>query len=160
MALESRKESEQAAQAMVDALRMSAQAGVVRSFTDEGKSCETVLKAVRAKLDGQPEMDDLRPHLERILTAFGPFELPSRDAAPLQQEISSEFGSTRLSMRERDVLQFLAQGMPNKRIATTMNVSVDTVKWHLKNIFGKLDAADRFQAIDKARRAGLIPRQP
>jgi LuxR family maltose regulon positive regulatory protein len=63
-------------------------------------------------------------------------------------------------MRERDVLQFLAQGMPNKRIATTMNVSVDTVKWHLKNIFGKLDAADRFQAIDKARRAGLIPRQP
>ncbi|NMG42140.1 helix-turn-helix transcriptional regulator [Aromatoleum toluvorans] len=74
--------------------------------------------------------------------------------------MSPEVGSFKLSMRERDVLQFLAQGMPNKRIATTMNVSIDTVKWHLKNIFSKLDAADRFQVIEKARLAGLIARLP
>jgi LuxR family maltose regulon positive regulatory protein len=62
----------------------------------------------------------------------------------------------RLSAREKDVLNFLVQGMPNKRIATTMNVSIDTVKWHLKNLFSKLDVADRLQAVDKARKFDLL----
>lgn len=161
MALESQKEREGAEQEMGDALRLSAWAGVVRSFTDEGKSCEIVLKAISAKLDwGKPDLDGVRIHLDRILASFGSCQQPIPDTGATRREISPEFGSFKLSMRERDVLQFLAQGMPNKRIATTMNVSIDTVKWHLKNIFSKLDAADRFQAIEKARLAGLIARLP
>ncbi|RJG04333.1 LuxR family transcriptional regulator [Noviherbaspirillum sedimenti] len=76
--------------------------------------------------------------------------------SPRREEDYANTGPNRLSTRECDVLKLLAQGMPNKRIAATMNVSIDTVKWHLKNIFGKLDVVDRVDAVDKARRTGII----
>lgn len=161
LALEGQRQRAAALQVMIGALRMSAPAGAIRSFTDEGKACEILLKAARTKLGLElPEADDVRAHLERILDSFAPVHGLGSDTATIRQERLTEFGSNKLSMREKDVLLLLAQGMPNKRIATTMNVSVNTVKWHLKNIFTKLGAADRLQAIDKARRAGLIPQQP
>ena len=41
--------------------------------------------------------------------------------------------------------------MPNKKIARAINVSPETVKWHLKNIFGKLGVAGRDEAVGRAR---------
>ncbi|MNV87077.1 Spore germination protein GerE [compost metagenome] len=52
-----------------------------------------------------------------------------------------------LSDRERDVLGLLAQAMPNKKIALALGLSIDTVKWHLKNIYGKLGVAGRDEAV-------------
>ncbi|MFA7282440.1 MAG: LuxR C-terminal-related transcriptional regulator, partial [Sterolibacterium sp.] len=57
---------------------------------------------------------------------------------------------------EREILNLLSRGMPNKRIAHTLNVSVDTVKWHLKNLYSKLGTSSRFDAVQCARRHGLI----
>jgi LuxR family maltose regulon positive regulatory protein len=59
-----------------------------------------------------------------------------------------------LSERERDVLALLAQAMPNKKIALALGLSIDTVKWHLKNIYGKLGAAGRDEAVAWARGVG------
>ena len=52
-----------------------------------------------------------------------------------------------LSERERDVLGLLVQAMPNKKIALALGLSIDTVKWHLKNIYGKLGVAGRDEAV-------------
>ncbi|MNW03769.1 Transcriptional regulatory protein LiaR [compost metagenome] len=52
-----------------------------------------------------------------------------------------------LSERERDVLGLLAQAMPNKKIALALGLSIDTVKWHLKNIYGKLGVSGRDEAV-------------
>ncbi|WP_340524879.1 LuxR C-terminal-related transcriptional regulator, partial [Cupriavidus necator] len=56
-----------------------------------------------------------------------------------------------LSEREREILGLLAQAMSNKRIARVLNVSAETVKWHLKNIYAKLGVAGRGGAAARLR---------
>ena len=62
-----------------------------------------------------------------------------------------------LSKREMEILDLLAKGHSNQEIASTLFVSVSTVKTHLQNLFEKLDVKRRTQAIEKARRLNLIP---
>lgn len=61
-----------------------------------------------------------------------------------------------LTAREREVLQMLAQGRGNKGIATRLNISEHTVKFHVASILGKLGAATRTEAVSLALRRGLI----
>lgn len=61
-----------------------------------------------------------------------------------------------LSEREREVLVMLAQGIPNKEIADKLHIAEGTVKNHVSNILGKLQAQNRTEAADIARRRGLI----
>ena len=62
-----------------------------------------------------------------------------------------------LTDRELDVLRLVSDGCANKVIARRLNVSEDTVKTHLKNIFLKLDVTDRTHAAVLALKRGLIP---
>ncbi len=55
----------------------------------------------------------------------------------------------KLSQREREVLEHLAQGMPYKEIATLLSVSLDTVRVHIKGIYGKLHVHSRGEAVAK-----------
>jgi LuxR family maltose regulon positive regulatory protein len=61
-----------------------------------------------------------------------------------------------LTAKEAEVLHLLGKGLPNKLIARTLDVSSETVKWHLKNVFLKLSAGSRRQAVDRARMLGLV----
>ena len=61
-----------------------------------------------------------------------------------------------LTPRESEVLQLLAQGMPNKQIALELAISEHTVKYHVNAILGKLGAQSRTEAVVRATRAGLI----
>ena len=61
-----------------------------------------------------------------------------------------------LSDREREVLVMLAQGIANKEIADKLHIAEGTVKNHVSNILAKLQAHNRTQAADIARRRGLI----
>ena len=62
-----------------------------------------------------------------------------------------------LSAREHQVLGFLAGGHSNKEIARLLGISPHTVKTHVANVLGKLDANRRTQAIRNARRLGILP---
>jgi LuxR family maltose regulon positive regulatory protein len=62
-----------------------------------------------------------------------------------------------LSERELEVLSLLAAGQMRREIAQELSVSVNTVKAHLKGIYGKLDVHDRRAAVAKARELGLLP---
>ena len=61
-----------------------------------------------------------------------------------------------LTPREIQVLELLAQGLPNKAIATRLGISDQTVKFHVSSISGKLGAANRTDAVRRAVRRGLI----
>lgn len=61
-----------------------------------------------------------------------------------------------LSQRETQMLQLIASGMPNKRIANTLNISEVTVKFHLGNLFRKLDCKRRAEAIRAATALGWL----
>ena len=62
-----------------------------------------------------------------------------------------------LTAREREVVELLAQGLPNKSIAARLGISDQTVKYHVASICGKLGAANRTEAARLALRRGIIP---
>ena len=87
------------------------------------------------------------------------------DSAPRTRRVAVRRGSVRarratanalLTPKEVEVLQLMEQGLSNKRIAQTLDVGGETVKWHLKNLFSKLSAVSRDHAIDRARLLGLV----
>ncbi|MCK9685055.1 LuxR C-terminal-related transcriptional regulator [Scleromatobacter humisilvae] len=65
-------------------------------------------------------------------------------------------GSRTLTPKERSILLLLARNFSNKEIAKSIDVSDETVKWHLKNLFNKLDAGSRKHAVTRARSLGFI----
>ncbi len=77
-------------------------------------------------------------------------ELAARDEKPAGGTLPFD-----LSEREREVLVLLAQGSSNREIAERLHITEGTVKNHVSNILGKLQAENRTQAADIARRHGL-----
>ncbi|HLG65467.1 MAG TPA: response regulator transcription factor [Ktedonosporobacter sp.] len=74
--------------------------------------------------------------------------IPIRGSMPMQVE--------ELTERELEVLRLLAQGMPNKEIATHLIISERTAKFHVSSIMGKLGATNRTEAVSLAVQRGLI----
>jgi DNA-binding CsgD family transcriptional regulator len=69
----------------------------------------------------------------------------------------TEVNRLRLSARELEVLQLMADGLSNRQIAERLFVSVNTIKTHTSNLFLKMEVKRRTQAIETAKRLGLIP---
>ncbi len=65
-------------------------------------------------------------------------------------------GGPSLSPRETEVLQLIADGMENKQIATELGLSEATVKGYLRNVFDRLGASSRAEAVATALRHGMI----
>ncbi len=61
-----------------------------------------------------------------------------------------------LSSREHEVLELLSKALSTKSIARALDLSSGTVKWHLKNIYGKLNALSREDALAKSRALGIL----
>ncbi len=61
-----------------------------------------------------------------------------------------------LTDREREILQLIARGLPNKAIAAELHISEHTVKFHVASIFDKLAVSSRAEAVAQAGRSGLI----
>lgn len=76
-------------------------------------------------------------------------------AAPAQDEAYAK-GAALLTGKEREVLILLSRSMSNKEIARAMVVSEETIKWHMKNLFSKLNAAGRKHVVARARVLGLV----
>jgi DNA-binding NarL/FixJ family response regulator len=71
--------------------------------------------------------------------------------------LQSGTGDADLSDREREVLELVAQALSNSQIAGRLAISEATVKRHLRNIFARLGAVSRIDAVNKAVGASLIP---
>ena len=61
-----------------------------------------------------------------------------------------------LTRREAEVLERIAAGMTNKQIGAALSISEDTVKLHVKNLFGKLGVTDRTEAVAVAAKRGIL----
>ncbi|MFI4931915.1 MAG: LuxR C-terminal-related transcriptional regulator [Burkholderiales bacterium] len=87
----------------------------------------------------------------------GPLAAPMR-APQIRQEASRvrSTPSTALTPKEREVLELLARSLSNKEIGRAMQVGEETIKWHMKNLFAKLDAGTRKQLVSRARILGLL----
>jgi DNA-binding CsgD family transcriptional regulator len=88
-----------------------------------------------------------RPRTEPVRTTTD----EGAEARPAASPVDSP-----LSPREQHVLALLARGLSNKELARELGVSANTVKTHLANVYEKLGARRRTEAIAAARRLGLI----
>lgn len=64
---------------------------------------------------------------------------------------------TSITRREREVLALLADGISNASIAARLHISVNTVRNHVQNLLGKLDAHSRLEAVTNAVKQGVMP---
>ena len=83
-------------------------------------------------------------------------EVRVRDAGPFVLNLEA-LKRTGLTPRELEILGLIAEGLSNREIGEKVFVSENTVKTHSARVFEKLGAARRTQAVQEARRLGLIP---
>jgi len=144
--------------ALAEAVRLAAPEGYVRVFVDEGLPMATLLGRLAtapATRRSPPAGDPPRRHLGRLLRAFERERLdvpppPRRGGVVVPGLIAP------LSARELQVLELLGAGEPNHVIAEKLVITLDTVKRHVSHILEKLGAANRTQAVARARELGLL----
>jgi DNA-binding CsgD family transcriptional regulator/tetratricopeptide (TPR) repeat protein len=99
-----------------------------------------------------------RVQARRLLAKARPIvqELELRPVLHAMDDFGTEPGVVSLTGREIDVLKIVATGSSNNRIADALNISHSTVATHIRSIFRKVGVANRTEAADFARRAGLL----
>jgi DNA-binding NarL/FixJ family response regulator len=120
----------------------SAMRAGARGYVLKGADPSEILKVVRAVARGEAYFG---PEIARRLVDF--FSAPK---PPSPEEAFPE-----LTSREREILDLIARGHTNAKIAARLFVSPNTVRNHISHIFAKLQVADRAHAIVRAREAGL-----
>jgi LuxR family transcriptional regulator, maltose regulon positive regulatory protein len=119
--------------------------------------------------EGQPMAEMLyRAAAQGIVPEYGRKLLAAFPVAGSQRQVSRTAGSKAvapeveglielLSDRETEVLQLIAQGLSNAEIAQRLYLSLNTVKGHTRNIYGKLHVNSRTQAVARASAFGILP---
>lgn len=121
--------------------------GFARSFLDEGQCMSELLQAYGTRHN----KDD---YLKGLCDSFAA-ELESEDTSVTSQSVAEEGAD--ISQRELEILTLIEKGLANKEIARVLGISLGTVKWHVKNIYRKLDVSSRTQAVSEAKAMGLMP---
>jgi LuxR family maltose regulon positive regulatory protein len=143
LALQADHQTEEAVRALAEALALAEPGGLVRTFLDEGPPMATLLRTVLSKKPAAPTA-----FVHQLLAGFQETdESPSPTAQPLIEP---------LSQRELEVLGLIAAGLSNQEIADQTYVAVSTIKWHIRNIYGKLGVKSRTQAIARAQELNLL----
>jgi LuxR family maltose regulon positive regulatory protein len=160
MIYQAQDELDRALDALEDALSLGEPEGYIRTFVDRG--------APMAQLLYQAATRGIMPdYTAKLLAAFEAEEqsrLAGHQASAGKSEDKSHLPSASsdqpliepLSPRELEVLQLIAQGLSNREISERLFLALSTVKGHNRNIYGKLQAQRRTEAVARARELGLL----
>ncbi|MFN4140425.1 LuxR C-terminal-related transcriptional regulator [Aestuariivirga sp.] len=131
--------------AVVDAVSLCAPQKAVRTLLDEGAPFLDVVAFGRDRIPSWKTGGEAGRFVDLLLS--GRVRLTRGDAAA---PALSQF-----SQRETELARLLSTGQSNRELASELRMAPDTVKWHLKNIFGKLGVANRTQAVIRLQELGL-----
>ena len=147
LAYEAAGRTEGALQVLEQALGLGEPSGFVHIFVDEGPSMGHLLHEAASR-------GVAADYARKLLTAFPVEETEGAASAPATS--ANEALVEPLSARELEVLGLIAQGHTNPEIATKLFLSLNTVKVHTRNIYGKLGAHSRTQAVARGRALGVL----
>jgi LuxR family maltose regulon positive regulatory protein len=147
-AYQTRDDTARAMISLEQALILAEPGGFMRTFVDEGLPMAHLLYEALSR--------EIAPdYVRRLLAAF-PTTKPEKTDLPTSPADQSELVEP-LSEREIEVLQLIAGGLTNREIAARLYLSLNTVKVHTRNIYGKLGVNNRTQAIRRGRALGILP---
>lgn len=136
---------------------------VLALIADDSSASESAALLANAGVRGVLMQDTNPDRLAAALVALGqglavfmPAYLPVKSSALSDGRSDTADGVETLTPRESEVLQLIAEGLPNKIIAGKLSISEHTVKFHVNAILTKLGAQSRTEAVVRATRAGLI----
>jgi LuxR family maltose regulon positive regulatory protein len=148
LTIQAQGKDDQALAALERALTLAEPEGYVRTFIDEGPQMGRLLR--RAVVQGilVDYAGKLLAALEKEATkAAAPPAISGGAVPPLLEP---------LSPRETEVLRLLTTHLSHAEMAEELVVSVNTVRSHVKSIYGKLDVHSRMEAIERARELDLL----
>jgi len=129
---------------------------VVAIVADEADAREALAAGARGALSRNADGDRLAAALRAVVLGLVVLdETFAADALRGAPAVMQELPES-LTPRELEVLQLLAQGLPNKLIAQRLGISEHTAKFHVNAILGKLGVQSRSEAIVQAVRTGLV----
>lgn len=140
-------DSRTAQRTLREAVAAAAPLGMCRSFLDEGASVRTLLESCCQAAAGSNHPVDA--YAMELLEAFGG-KIPEKGI----ESGEAVYGS--LTDREIEVLLQVSAGMRNREVAESMGMTEGSVKWYMQQIFDKLGTRSRLQAVERARKLGLI----
>jgi LuxR family maltose regulon positive regulatory protein len=130
------------------ALALAEPGSFIRIFVDEGSSMARLLYEALSR-------EIATDYVRRLLAAF---TIPEPEqAVPKESRVHESDFIEPLSERELEVLQLIADGLTNQEIASRLFLSLNTVKVHTRNIYGKLGVNNRTQAVTRVRGLGILP---
>lgn len=131
-----------ASSSLAESLEIGLSEGYFRLYVDEGEAVAKILRLLAKSVAVSPPVATLIRHiLEAQSTGF---------AQPIIQ------GQTPLSEREKEILALVDGGLSNREISQRLFLTEGTVKWHLHNLYNKLDVRSRTSALHAAKSAGLL----
>jgi LuxR family maltose regulon positive regulatory protein len=146
MALQSQSKTSRALTVLEESLTLAEPEGYVRLFVDEGAP-------VAALLHQAADRGFTPDYVSKLLAAFGDL---GTDVPPIEKRSSPQNLIEPLTERELELLQLVAEGLSNREIAAKLFIALGTVKSHIHNIYGKLNAQNRVQAVARANELGLL----
>jgi LuxR family maltose regulon positive regulatory protein len=148
LAVKEQGDADKAMATLSKGLSLAEQGGHLRIFVNEGPPMARLLYEA---LSRQISPDYVR----RLLAAF---PMTTTEAPePTKSHLAELELVEPLSERELEVLELLAEGLTNREIASRLFLSLNTVKAHTRNIYGKLGVHNRTQAVVRARALGALP---
>ena len=140
IALEKQGETAKALVSLKRALSLAEPSGYVRVFLEGGRTMSSLLHKLAAR-------GSLQTYVNKLISAFG-------DTYEAAGELKSIVEP--LSERELGVLRLIAAHLSSREIAEELNISINTVRTHKKNIYGKLNVHNHSEAIAYAETMGLV----
>lgn len=125
------------------AVELAAPDGYRRTFLDEGSALLPLLREIR----GSAFADELVSRLGRTPRRARSAELLTVDGVGVVEPLTDT---------QRHILRLIATGMSNQQVADKLFITVGTTKWHLNQIFGRLQARNRTEAVARARELDLL----
>lgn len=141
-------DKELALERIYKALKLAQPYSYIRIFADEGESCYIILNQY-AKLKHK---DINEEYLKNILAETRTFA----QLYPKYLEKNPEINNLKLTKTEVEIIHLLNKGMSNSDIGNYLNIKIDTVKFHTKNIYAKLRVKSRLKAVQIAKNKKII----
>jgi len=148
------KRREEALRHLQQAARMAAPEGILRPFLDN--DTVELSRELRGQLKDQAG-GLLASFLDEVAAPSHPEAKPGGKPPAGKPAVVAGMVEA-LTARELEVIQLMAEGLTNAEIARRLYLSPNTLKAHTQNIFSKLDAHSRMQAVNRARELGMLPK--